>query len=502
MKKISIREKYFNMNSYSNNEIIKIILFIIASVTLLLSRLYIIPQVTLLIVIGILSIMLFKGLIDEVELMLYSLILPSELYVFIGLVIAIINFLFKIIRKKVDIYVIIDDLKKDKYLHVFLGVVLISAIISIISTNIILNSAIYITYLIGMLMIFEISKSAQYSFKNLLRYMNQIFLIQFIITIIHGIQQFKNIGNIASGDHYTGTFSNAHVFCAWLICYLILLIKDNRYEIRVFFKEIIKYKKISINKKRLLDIIKILTSLLLIYLSDGKHLWIAFLLCVVVWNILNVIKSAVKYSVIISGIFILIGLFIVTNMTNISGFQEWISDKSNYITMYIYEEPFNTKFQYFNETLNKNMKGSNFFIGIGPGQYGSRVANLRAYEHMVKEDGLAKVIAKVLPPYVSKEYEDQASKYNEEFVAMIPYMSAVLAYPFSSIVALFAELGIFGYMAYLAFLNSKTKKNTKLSSLITLFFLFLMVFDSYMEMTSVIGMFWIIMGCLNGGSEY
>lgn len=116
---------------------------------------------------------------------------------------------------------------------------------------------------------------------------------------------------------------------------------------------------------------------------------------------------------------------------------------------------------------------------------------------MAKSDGLAIKLSKIISPYVLEEYKDQASKYNEKFVEFIPNMSAVLAYPFSSIISIIAEVGMLGYITYLMFFNSiANRSKVREAHLIVIILLFLMIFDSYFEMTSGIGMFWIIMGIL------
>ena len=489
----------FKVESLSKIDKVRIVALIIATIILSLCKMYLIPQRLLMILIMGFSVMLFMNVISEVDLIIYSLIFPSELYIFVGLAISIFSFVIKVLRKKIELKMIKYDLKQDKYIQLFLSVIIISSILSIISTRVILNLLIYIMYLLLMLIIFKIAKLTKYKFSKLIKNMNYLFFIQIVVCILQGIQQLKVIGKIESGDQYTGTLANAHMFCAWLIWYMILLIINYKDKIVQFKNNIVKEKSFV---KFICLLVKLLSVIVLIYLSDGKHLWLAFGFALICWIVLIFIKPIRKYSVIIVGITIILSLFISTNIVKISGFKEWISNKSSYISMYIYEEPFNTKFGYFDETLNDNLKGKDIVFGLGPGQYGSRVANLRAYEYMVKEDGLSKALSKIVPPYVSNQYKEQASKYNEEFVAMIPHMSAVLAYPFSSIISLFAEVGIVGYLAFLFFLNSTTiKNNSRANKLIVITLLFLMIFDSYMEITPVVGMFWLILGILQNPIE-
>lgn len=468
-----------------------------AALILILVRISILPQPMILVILAILIGLLYKNKINEIDLMLYSFIFPSELYAFIGIGISILLYIYKVIFKYKELRKLKKEIISDKYIILWVGVISILTIISVIRTKSILNNLISIVYMLIMLTIYTICKYDKYDFNKLIRNMNEIFFIQLILSIIQGILQIQDIGYIKSGDQYVGSFSNAHMFCAWLIWYGILIfIKDRAY-----------IRKLKIDGKYTLDIFKdkgvwliaLRDTILLfvIYLSDGKHLWLAAIIAIVFWAITLIVRQLRSYFVVILGVVILISLYLITNIANMSFAKTYINQNMYEYGRYIYEEPLNTKFGYFNETLNENIKGINFIIGLGPGQYGSRVANLRAYEHMAKTDGLAIKLSKILTPYVSKEYKDQASKYNDKFVEMIPHMSAVLAYPFSSIIALFAEVGIIGYISYLFLLNSTTiRANKKVNSLLAITFLVLMIFDSYMEITSVVGMFWLTSGVL------
>ena len=114
---------------------------------------------------------------------------------------------------------------------------------------------------------------------------------------------------------------------------------------------------------------------------------------------------------------------------------------------------------------------------------------------MVKEDSLAITISKFIPPHVIEPYKEFAEQYNEEYLAFVKDMSAVLSYPFSSIMAIIGELGVIGYLIYLMFFNSIEKySSNKIYSIFPMIILVLMIFDSYFEMTSIITFFWIIMG--------
>ena len=448
---------------------IELISLVIMAIVLVLVRLWFVPTYYLMIIIGINIYLLFKKVINELEFILYTMIMPSEFYSFIGLGIGVSILIYKIIRKKIDFDL---DKKNDKILIVLIGFMLISGIINSIINKTILSSLMSLGYIFIMLFLFKITKSINYSSKDMLRLMDKIFIIQ-VITIIF---QYIDYGIIQAADAYSGTFSNAHRLCVWLIFYMILII------IELYQKR---------NNSLKMTITKIILILILIYLSDGKHIILAALVGMFFWGIFNLFKKTTNKKILLSGISIFIMIYLGTNMANNVNFKRYLESQSNYLYRYVYIDPYNNKFDYFNKTVN-NKK---IILGYGPGFYGSRMANLRAHEYMAKEDGLAISLSKIIKPYIVSDYKQFASKYNEEYLSKVKDMSAVLSYPFSSIISLIAELGVIGYILWLLFFNSVEKySKNKLYSLFPIILLVLMIFDSYFEMTAIISFFWVIMG--------
>lgn len=456
-------------------------MILIISIIAWLNSINLIHELFIYILLAILIILLVLKKINDIDLIIYSLSFPNEIFAFIGIGIAITNIIIKILRKDIDIENIKKSIRYDKTLMVLISLILLSTLISFISTKVILNGLIYICYLGVMLFIFKIIKFNQYGFKDFINSINNIFFIQVIVFFLTFISELVSNWGITPGDKYKGTFSNAHIFCFWLIIYLILLIIRKNYLNEVYSR-----------KRRIIEVTLVL---FMIYMSDGKHLWLSFLLAIITYKLFNKVKIFKTRLILVTSLFIVFSLFIVTNIVKINSVKKFIYDKSSYATLYIYKEPFNTKYKYFDSTLNKKLKGYSFLIGFGPGQYGSRVANLRAYDSMYKADGLAKKLSKIISPYELQEYKEEAERYDKEFIDFIPYMSAVLAYPFSSIIAIIAELGILGFLAYMIFLNNiAVKSKFKEINLVIILFIYLMIFDSYLEMTSVVGLLWILMG--------
>jgi glycosyltransferase involved in cell wall biosynthesis len=472
------------MLNWQKEKKIRVSCITLISIIIMFINANVLPEKATFIIVGFLTVLLLMNELNAIDFIIYSLILPNELYNFIGIGIGLLSIGIKVLKKDIKIKHLIKDIENDGSLLILLSIIGMSTIISMISTGVIFNGIVSIGYLLIMISIFKLIRFNKYTFKDLDLTMNNIFIIQVVVFIPLIIMDINSSGRITSGDLYKGTFSNAHMLCLWLIWYSIVTFikyKDSIHKLNKFF---IAFKLVVLST--------------MIYLTDGKHLWIAAILSLILYGVIFKFEPLKKIAVIIVGAIIVLGLFIVTNISKSEEFKQTIEKKSTYISMYMYKKPFNTKFEYIDSTLNDKLKGYHFLIGYGQGQYGSRIANLRAYEYMAKSEGLATQLSKVLSPYVLEEYKDQASKYDDKFVEFIPNMSAVLAYPFSSIIAIIAEVGILGFIAYLMFFNSiANRSKVKELHLIVIILLFLMIFDSYFEMTSGISMFWIIMGTLS-----
>ena len=92
--------------------------------------------------------------------------------------------------------------------------------------------------------------------------------------------------------------------------------------------------------------------------------------------------------------------------------------------------------------------------------------------------------------------------FDHDVAAMIPHVSAVLAYPFAGFISIKAELGLIGlilysYVFYRVLTNSLTNKNTVLDK--TLIFMGVtlyisLLFDNYHEQIPIIGLYMLILG--------
>ncbi|MGG5460740.1 hypothetical protein [Clostridium sp. B9] len=457
--------------NYTKAQKNKFIVLSIMTIIVVLVRTWTISTYWLTLPIILNSIFMFCGFIDEFEFLMYSMIMPSELFNFLGIGIAGLSWILKILRGKITIQ--FD--KRDKWLCVLIIFMIISGIVSSIVNKTILSAVLSLGYIFIMLFIFKLTSACKYSIVNIAQVFKNILIIQILMMII----QFFNYGIFQPSDSYAGTFVNAHRLCVWLIWYLVviaIMIKNKKY----------------IDKN---DIVNILVILIMIYLTDGKHIVVSAIGVLILWFVIDKIKYLKDRKILTTGLMILLTLYSITNISHIPSFKNNIESKSQYIYRYIYEPPYNNKFHYFDKTINEELIGYELLLGYGPGQYGSRVANLRAYEYMAKEDSLAITLSKIIPPHIVEPYKQFAEQYNEEYLAFVKDMSAVLSYPFSSIMAIIGELGVLGYLIYLMFFNSIEKySNNKIYSILPMIMLVLMIFDSYFEMTAIVTFFWIILG--------
>ena len=118
----------------------RLIMLGIAALILILVRISILPQPMILVILAILIGLLYKNKINEIDLMLYSFIFPSELYAFIGIGISILLYIYKVIFKYKELRKLKKEIISDKYIILWVGVISILTIISVIRTKSILNN--------------------------------------------------------------------------------------------------------------------------------------------------------------------------------------------------------------------------------------------------------------------------------------------------------------------------------------------------------------------------
>lgn len=112
---------------------------------------------------------------------------------------------------------------------------------------------------------------------------------------------------------------------------------------------------------------------------------------------------------------------------------------------YVYNSGLQNKFDYFMGTTSQMLNDGHIVSGYGLGTYGSRFANMLGYTFTYRDPSAINDLAATLfKSRMIPEYAQFASQYNQSVVDVIHSFSAVLTYPFASLVALIGETGLIG----------------------------------------------------------
>ena len=112
---------------------------------------------------------------------------------------------------------------------------------------------------------------------------------------------------------------------------------------------------------------------------------------------------------------------------------------------YVYNSGLQNKFDYFMGTASQMLNDGHIVSGYGLGTYGSRFANMLGYTFTYRDPSAINDLAATLfKSRMIPEYAQFASQYNQSVVDVIHSFSAVLTYPFASLVALIGETGLIG----------------------------------------------------------
>lgn len=416
-----------------------------------------------LLIIGINIVITLKNRSDVTVPLLCSFILGNEVY-------SIINIFCVLLLAKNEI-----DKKLTKKL--FFGFCVIGALslLNAISNNTYINVVISMLYLfIVCFIIVRTKKMFKGDYCNVIK---KFVVVEMFITF-YLILIFKNL---SPGDIHFGTLNNAHVFGNWCIVNLFVLYNANG----------------NLSKLLKNNLLTVLMLIFMLYLSDSKTLVMCFLIVIFLSYILNkklMKKNGVKYFIIgiYGGIYILCGLiynpvvenFITTNFSSYSN--------------YIYNASWNYKFYYIRGTLKDELKGMNLITGYGLGQYGSRFANLFAYDVMARNDStINQIVESNFSPHHIDNYTKYIMFYTDAFVETIPYKSAILTYPFSSLIAIIAETGLVGVILMTVFLNNLFKQSNL--KYLLFYFVTICLFDTFFDMILVVG---YVMVWMMNGSEF
>lgn len=334
--------------------------------------------------------------------------------------------------------------------------------------NAILNQT-YVNVIISLVYIFVIYyvliKSNDILKEDYFNVIKWFSIIEFIITIYI---VFVNKTFYPSDINY-GTLNNAHAFGNW--CIVSLMVLHHRHKGYLEFLQ--------------KDFFFIILLVAMLVLSDAKTL----LICLIITMLMTTVfkrplfgKNGVKlfFIALYVGLYVLCA--IVYNPTAKSFIVSHFPKYSNYI----YSPSYNYKFYYISNTLQKELSGFRIMTGYGLGQYGSRFANLFAYDSMVRNDStINNLIEANFKPHHIENYVKYIRFYSNSFVKTIHFKSAILTYPFSSLIAIIGETGLIGIWLLYIVIN-RFVYNSKLKNLLYYFFI-ICLFDTFFDMILIIG---------------
>ena len=385
----------------------------------------------------------FKGL-NSVQFLLLCLIHPKKEIQFIGLVI------FVALNVKIIL------IKVDKLALYFISWITFTTLINILFfsgniINMILETGIYSLFLLVIIILREkdINKDID---ENIIR----IFSVQILISLIQLIITKK------TGDTISGTMISAHYLGVFLLLFMY------------YYANYCKENIIPKGKK----IIIFTMSIFILYISDAKHVYISFIIAIVIYIIfkwLNIKKSLILLSTLVC-VIMAIGVKLAPQQSIRNLLERYFPDSSQYI----YNEKYNQKYKYFDRTID-NVISLRGIIGYGVGQYGSQVCISRVGDEIYSEKDKKRFGDH---NYITPEYNDAIDGImTEEYVKNIKNISMVLSYPLVSIVPFITELGIVGFLLFIKILQRLGTK--KQNTILVLFFFLISIFDLYFEIPNV-----------------
>lgn len=406
------------------------------------------------------NILFFMRRNERLLLIMSSICFSSELYQVFNL------FLYLLFECSFNYFY---DIKVKKGVFVCTLFLFSSTILNAIYNDCLPNAIIALCYYSAIWWLFHLVKD-KYSIDNIVS-LNRLFIfIQFSSTMLIGLK-YKTF---KPGDSFMGTFSDAHTLGIWSIASLILIICYT-----------VRNKKIYLS-----DMIGILCLIFMVGLADAKAVVLGAFVGVVMYIIFKYIfPKQYQIAAYMIGIYILLAFAL--ELVSFSPVKDIIKNLSHNI--YIYNDDYNFKYRYFYETIFLQLRGLRFWIGYGLGQYGSRFANLFAYTVMYRNPSMInQLIASLFSPHYISEYVQYASLYSDSIVEEIRWRSAILTYPFSSLIAVVGENGVIG-VGMLSYLINKYCKNSFLKVEV-FFFITICIFDIYLDHINIIAFLLLLAG--------
>lgn len=422
---------------------------------------------------------LFKSKVEFA--VLSTMVMGSELYALLNAAVCILGLL---IIKRVSVKQINQSGFKVKGgIVITICLLIVNSVINGFLNNTLINFAFYAGYLLILYICF-------YAFNGTLNKgkavaaIKEIIIIELIVTMIRiGLSR-----SLKPGDYFAGSLNNAHFFGNWIILTGVFLIIYYR-------EEQLRFWDNRISKKELLLYILIL-GLMLIF-ADAKQIILSLVIAAVFYYFIKLLYQKKRMVVFWAFVGIYCIFFIMIWICSLDPVKTFLLAKFPVYSRYLYEEGWNGRYAFAYGTLFDSLANIRLLFGYGLGQYGSRVSNAFAYDVMWRADNfINNFIAGHFQPHVVPQFARFVSYYDDAFVEMIRYRSAVLSYPFSSFIALLGETGVVGTVLLALIINKRFKKSN--ARFIIVYFLSICVFDVYFDDFQCVIAAILYMGLLDG----
>ncbi len=345
--------------------------------------------------------------------------------------------------------------------------------------NMIINEAYYntlfgIIYYIAVILIAAVIKGA-FDEEKLIGSIKSLLFIEFV----SGIAIILSTRSLHPGDLHKGTFSNAHHFTFWLICVLLYMF--------IYYRE----RGLSISKNLRKNWTCFFIGIILIVMSDGKNVLLGFLVATLVYGFSYLFSKKTKNRVILSIIILYTSLFVILLFLHLPIVESFIRRNFINFSIYLYDSRYAFKTKYFEGTIFEELSGIRSLFGYGIGQYGSRFANLFGYKYMYRENNfINNFVSSHFDSVILPNYAKYASVYTQSLVDTIKWRSAVLTYPFSSVIAFLAENGLIGLL-FITYIWGKWA-NKSIYGILVLFLFSSCIFDIYFDHISLLALILVL----------
>lgn len=383
--------------------------------------------------------------------LLSSFILSNEIYCALNVVLVL------LLNKKIKLK------KQSSEITLLFVLMIVNTYINALIYDAFFNVLFYLIYLI-LLTVVVLAGENIIDNNAMINTIKNFIIIEFLSVLIIAI----NYKTVTPGDIFTGTLQSAHWLGNWLMINIMVLI--------YFYAAVIKC---SLRKSVKKNVGYIILGLVTLYLADAKSLVLSLVVGMLLYWIFEfIIKKRNGFIICMCSVYLL--LFLVSNILYTDFMHSFICKVSDLFGQYIYSEGWNGKFLYITGTFTNSLKNLHSLIGYGFGQYGSRVANMFAYNVMWRNDNsINNFVASTFPPHYLEQYAQYVRYYDAYFVSQIGWRSAVLSYPFNSLTSLIGEAGIIGVLSF-AYIIEKKIKNSK-CRFVAFYFLVACLFDIYFD---------------------